>query len=234
VKLFVRVFVCLAVIAFSLNALAAEKANITTAKDGIRISTCPVKSVAQDAKTPAVESAPESLAALYNNLAFDYRKAIYWCCYGGLLAGPNSTYGLEHGTAVWQATGFTPGTNMTVTSVKLGVAYQSGTFTDVIVTINADNGGIPGAVLSTFTVKKMPVFGSCCEVKTSSVKGGVAVTAGTPYWIVIGMEPTSDFQGSWNFDISDQVDAIPNAYLYDGVWYPFDANVNFSFGVYGQ
>lgn len=235
-KVFLKVLVCLAALAFSLNALAADKTTITVAKDGIRImTTSPAKGAARHAKAPAVDNSPESGAALYNNFAFDYRKAVYWCCYGGLLAGPNSVWGLEHSGGVWQATGFTPSSNMTVTKMKLGIAYQSGNFTDVIVTLNGDNEGIPGAVLATWKMKDLPVFGSCCEVKGHAVpNGGVAVTAGTPYWIVIGTEASSDFQGAWDFDISDQVDAIPNAYYYQGIWYPFAANINFSFAVYGQ
>ncbi len=228
------VSVCLAVLAFCLNALAADKTQITTAKNGITIrATAPAKTTAQTAKT--ADEAPAVGTVVYNNFAFDYAKARYWCCYGGLLAGPNSPYGQQHQTAVWQATAFTPTTNITVTSVKLGVAYQSGSFTDVIVTINADDGGVPGSVLSTWKVKKMPVFGSCCQIKTNSLpNGGVAVTAGTQYWIVVGTEADSDFQGAWNFDSFDQIDAIPNAYYYAGSWYTFEASMNFAFAVYGQ
>lgn len=235
-KAFLKVSACLAVLVFSLNALAADKTNITVAKDGIRIMTTgPVKAGAQNAKATPADNGPEAGVAIYNNFAFDYRKAIYWCCYGGLLAGPNSPWGLQQGSGVWQATGFTPSSNMTVTSVKLGLAYQSGNFTDVIVTLNADSGGIPGAVLSTWKMKNMPVFGTCCVVKGRAVpNGGVAVTAGTPYWIVVGTEANSDFQGAWDFDVSDQIDAIPNAFYYAGVWYPFAASMNFSFAVYGQ
>ena len=235
-KVFLKVLVCLAALAFSVSALAADKTNITVTKGGIRImTTSPAEVGAPPAKVASGDNGPEAGTAIYNNFAFDYRKAIYWCCYGGLLAGPNSPYGLQHGTAVWQATGFTPTSNTTVTSVKLGIAYQSGNFTDVIVTNNADNGGIPGAVLATWKMKNMPVFGTCCKVKGHAVpNGGVAVTAGTPYWIVIGTETTSDFQGAWDFDVLDQIDAIPNAYYYQGVWYPFAAVMNFSFAVYGK
>jgi hypothetical protein len=229
-KVFHRTAVCLAVLTLSLSALAASKENIVVAKDGIRImTTSPTK-----AATPYIDNISSSAVTLYSNLAFGYPKAIYWCCYGGLLAGPNSSYGQKNGP-VWQAAGFTPTSNLTVTKVKLGIAWQSGNTNDVIVSITADNNGVPGTVLSKWKVTKLPTFGTCCTVMSHKVpKGGVAVTAGTPYWVVISTEANSDFQGAWDFDIKDEIDTIPDAYNYKGVWYPFPANINFSFGVYGQ
>ena len=222
---------CLAVLALSLSALAADKENVVIAKDGIRVmTTTPAK-----AGTPYVDNSPNSATAIYDNLAYGYPKAVYWCCYGGLLAGINSTYGKQQGTAVWQAAGFTPSKNMNVTWVALAIGYQSGTTNDVIVTINEDNSGIPGTVLAQWKVSNLPVFGTCCKIKGHSVpKGGLEVTAGTPYWVVISTEANSDFQGAWDFDVKDEIDTIPDAYLIFGVWYPFPANMNFSFGVRGQ
>jgi len=229
-KIFHRTVACLAVLTLSLSAMAASNDNIVAGKNGIKImTTSPAKT-----GTPYIDDGSSSLVTLYSNLAFGYPKAIYWCCYGGLLAGAQSSYGQKNGP-VWQAAGFTPAANMTVTNLKLGIAWQSGTYNDVIVSITTDNNGIPGTVLSKWKETNLPVFGTCCTVTNHKVpKGGVAVTAGTPYWVVISTEANSDFQGSWDFDIKDEIDTIPDAYNYKGVWYPFPASYNFSFGVYGK
>lgn len=221
---FSRTVVCLAALALSSGAWAVSKDAVTVSKDGITIrTTAPLKGNA-----PYVKQNAGGGQAIYDNLANNYPKGVYWCCYGGLLAGPHSAYGRE----VWQAAGFTPSQSLTITSVSLAISYQSGNTTDVLVSINADNNGAPGAVLQQWQVSGLPIFGTCCVVTTNET--GVAVTAGTPYWVVVSTEADSDFQGAWNFDIKDQIDQVPNAYYLNGTWTVFPASMNFAVALYGQ
>ncbi len=221
---FSRVVVCLAALAISVNAWAANKDTINVGKNGITVTT----SASLKGNTAYVKKQASGSQVIYDNFANYYPKGLYWCCYGGLLSGPNSTAGRE----VWQASGFTPSQSMTITSVSLALSYQSGNTTDLLVSINADNNGVPGAVLQQWQVDSLPTFGTCCVVTTSTT--GVAVTAGTPYWVVVSTEADSDFDGAWGFDDQDQLDPIPNAYYTNGAWTPFPAAMNFAVALYGQ
>jgi hypothetical protein len=215
----------LAALALGTSAWAANKDVITVGKQGVTV----VTQAKSSGKTSAVKRNTSGSQLIYDNFAYTYPNGLYWCCYGGLIAGPQSAYGRE----VWQAAGFTPTQSLTITSVSLSLMYQSGNTTDVLVSINADNNGQPGTVLQQWQESGFPTFGDCCVV-TTNTGVSVPVTAGTPYWVVVSTESTSDFQGAWGFDVKDQIDQVPNAYYIGGQWYPFAASMNFAVGVYGQ
>jgi hypothetical protein len=83
-------------------------------------------------------------------------------------------YGLNSG--YWGAQKFTAGSNSTLTSIEVSVAYGSLS----AVSIRADNSNLPGTVLSTWTTN------STSPATTPNVQtftGSVSVTSGSSYWI---------------------------------------------------
>jgi hypothetical protein len=112
-----------------------------------------------------------------------------------------NAYGVEGagvlGFLVKQAVPFTPVGNWTLTQIDLALAHTAGT-NSVVVTLNADSGGIPGGILSTIgTLSGLPPFGSCCAVET--LTPDFPVTSGVHYWIVVS-PGASDTVNEWNIN----------------------------------
>jgi hypothetical protein len=219
-----KTLLTLAVLALaSVTAFAASKDGIITSKDGRKtIATERAKSF-----TPFV---PGKDPVIYGNFAIKYPDGVYWCCEGGTISGPNSVLATEY----WEAAGFTPSASVNVTKIKVAVGYVTGTTTDVILSLNDDANGIPGNVIKKWKVKNLNTFGSCCTVESKS--GSIAVTAGTPYWVVVSTEATSDIWAAWNIDDTLQLptDAIPSAYYTGGVWTGYQGYPGFAFEVDGK
>jgi hypothetical protein len=175
---------------------------------------------------PYVDNSPEPL--IYGNLATNYPKGLYWCCVGMDLSGP-----LEG--EIWDAAAFTPTANATVTKVTVGVGYMfSSTTFDVLLSVNADNKGVPGKALKTWKIKfpnGQPMFGSCCVVKSGT--GSVPISANTQYWVVLSTESNSDIVAAWNIGDYDEIDKIPTAQYVNGVWTVY-SNPAPAFAVYGH
>ena len=210
----------------SLTAMAASKNGVTTGENGRRtIASKP----ASQPFTPYVDS-DAGLNTIFNNLGSAYPLGAYWCCSGGTISGPLS----EIETAFWEAAGFIPGSDGSITRIKVALGYVSGAAKDVILTLHEDAGGVPGAVLRRWKVTDMPAFRSCCEVSTKKDRVGIPVTGGKLYWVAVSTEPTSDIWVSWNLNDTDQVNAIPSAFAQDGVWTSrVGGSHGFAFAVFG-
>jgi hypothetical protein len=224
-KTFALAVLSLVVLALSLSAFAAGKDGVVLSKDGkmtIATERSKVSKPYTDVKN--------NLTKDYNNLGSAYPDGVYWCCTGATISGPNSIIGAEY----WAAEGFTANTS-TIKNVKVAVGYVTGNTTDVIVSLNADNGGVPGAALkhwkSTVTSN---AFGSCCGVEAHGIN--VSVTPGTQYWIVVSTEADSDIWAAWNVNDTLQLfsDAIPTASYQSGTWYGYSGYPGFAFEVQGQ
>jgi hypothetical protein len=222
-KILVCSLICMVVFALTMPASAASKKGIVTTQNGRQ-------TVAPQAKVfiPYVDDdAP--LKTIYNNLGSAYPLGVYWCCTGGTISGPNSVIGDEF----WDAAGFTPKADATVTKVKVAVGYVTGNVTHVIVTLSADNGGIPGKVLKKWKADNLPAFGSCCTVTTKK-NAGVKVKAGTLYWVTVQTENDSDIWAAWNLNDTDQVTLQPTAFAQDGVWSGGQGAPTYAFAVLGN
>lgn len=205
----------------SLTALAASSKGISTSKDGRRTT----------ASQPASFSNPlranplSGLKIIYDN-ASNYPLGVYWCCSGYTITGSGSAVGTQYADGM----SFTPSVNATVTHIGLAVGYVSGD-NEIAVSLNADNNGLPGNALGSFTLSSLPAFGDCCSVEVESLTG-VPVTAGTPYWIVVQTTtPTSTTWVVWNDNDTDQT-LQPTAYQNAGVWQTSEGIVA-AFGVAG-
>lgn len=196
-------FLCL-----SLTAFAASKNGIVTSNGG-RVTT------ATHGASMSIGSGfqPDAgLSAIYNNFS-NYPLGMYWCCQGWTISGPNSLIGATYADAM----PFTPATNATATEIAVGVGYVTGT-NGVTVSLNADSGNLPGSVIAHFDGAGLPAFGSCCAVIFKSSSKGVALSAGTQYWVVVQTSNnTADTWDAWNDNDTNQT-AQPFAFSNNGVW----------------
>ena len=184
------------------------------------------------------------LTTIYDNLGGHYPDGVYWCCTGLTIMGPDNKFGAPE---YWEAAAFTPATSLSVTkiSVALGIGNAGEKFTDIMLSLANDNGGIPGTAIKTWKVRGMPSLGSCCTVKTKTDFAGIPVAAGTQYWITVTTETDSDVLAAWNLNDTKQLaaDAINEAYYcystgsgcaYNGVWVSSPTYPGLAFGVWGK
>lgn len=205
----------------------AARSVITTKDHEMTIITAP-----SGKNTPYADQSA-GLKTIFNNFATAYPKGIYWCCEGATISGPKT---LPLFIEWWHAAAFTPTVDATVTKIVVPIGYLSGNVTSVILSLNADNGGIPGTELVQWTVDDLSVAGTCCTVQLKN-SSGVALTAGQQYWVVVSTGPDSDVNASWNVADNDQIDSFLNAGLTsqnsDG-WVSSPTSPNVAFAVFGK
>jgi hypothetical protein len=216
---------------FTLCAVAQDKpavANhaIATPDKKMTIITAPV-----GAHTAYVDDNAGS-TVIYSSLANDYPNGLYWCCQGSTISGPESALFVEW----WQAAAFTPSADTAATKVVVSIGYLGGNDKTIILSINADNAGIPGAVIEQWVLGNLGAAGTCCSVQSKAISG-INLTAGQRYWIVASTGAKSDVWASWNQADSDQVDTFLNAGLTNqngGTWESFMTTPNLAFAVFGH
>jgi len=140
--------------------------------------------------------------SLYSTLATDYPNGLYFCCYGSTISGPSSFFGVAYGVAEQ----FSTKSNGSATSITAAVGYVSGS-KSVTLTLYADAGNTPGAVLASGTGSSDTEFGSCCGTLTAKIKK-TKLTGGTAYWVGITA-------GGADFDAApfETVDEVNPAYV---------------------
>jgi hypothetical protein len=85
----------------------------------------------------------------------------------------------------------------TVTQIKIAIQHVSRTngFTLFLV---EDASGLPlGQVDGQWSLKHLPLVGTCCTLKVVNDRQGIKVRKGEKYWLVAGTDAT-------NFDTTDQ------------------------------
>ena len=106
-----------------------------------------------------------------------------------------------HQPETWLAMPFIPkqSSHATVLQVAIGLAEGTNQFE---LALFDDKNGTPGNQLSTVRVKDAPPLGTCCNLVTADLgTAGIALTAGTKYWVVAKSDDVNapDFQGIWAF-----------------------------------
>ncbi len=111
------------------------------------------------------------------------------------MSEPGSTPGLFE-----NANAFTPSTGSQITRIDLALTNVSGT-NNATVELARDNGGLPGAVIRSWSVAGQPPFGGCCTVTTINVSPLIPVGAGHQYWLIAiaGPNVLNDTWDAWNF-----------------------------------
>jgi hypothetical protein len=188
--------------------------------------------------TPGSEHTPyvdenAGLTVIYSNLAVDYPNGLYWCCQTATISGPKSLILVEW----WHAAAFTPTADATATKIVLPMQYLAGKDTSVILSLNEDNGGIPGTVLEQWNLGKLSEPGICCTILSKAVSG-IPLTAGQQYWLVASTSDDSDVWAGWPVADSDQIDSVLNAGYTNQfgtpAWQAYETNINVAFAVYGK
>jgi len=192
--------------------------------------------------SPVVSREPiNGLLAILNNLATRYPNGLYWSQTGTSIIGPNA---IKNFPEYWQGAAFTPPNDATVTRIDVAVGYSGGGTNSIVVSLNADSSGVPGAALHTWGGVTMPIFGQCCGVATVKDSAGIPLSAGQQYWIVVrtGSHDKAT-TAAWNPNDTDQVDKATVA-----VWcsadhggtctandtWTMEHGIDFAFAVYGR
>jgi len=198
-----KAFLILAALALAgLTGFAAEKDGVVISRDG-RMMFIPKRS---QAFTPSAPSGA-GLVTIFNNIAKAYPKGAYSCCDGYTVEGPAA----QAGPKFWQAAGFKPTANHTVTMIEVAASLNAGA-NEVILSLNSDANGLPGTAIKTWHLTGLPTAGTCCAIEASTDAHGIPITGGTRYWIVMRPVSGSDTQAVWNVNDSNQVDSMKSAF----------------------
>jgi len=209
-----RVLLCLVVLTLvAVTALALGSRNgIVTTSDGRHV----IATKSDSKITLASGDSDAGLKTISSNLS-TYPFGTYFCCYGDTIAGPNAGFGHTY----WAAMGFTPTANATVTRLKASVGFVLGV-NQVVLGLYTDSNGIPGTPLINKRTKLNALgnFGSCCLLGIVGDTTGVAVTSGTPYWVVVSTDAKSATTfGAWAFNSTDMRQTVNRVAGYvDGTW----------------
>jgi hypothetical protein len=84
--------------------------------------------------------------------------------------------------------------------LALSAALFSSTNDGLQVSLNADNSGSPGAVLSSWTLNNLPLSTVCCTLQKVVPASPLNLTLGSLYWVLATtLDPTANFV--WNFNL---------------------------------
>ena len=175
---------------------------------------------------------PKSATVLFNNFATAYPGGLYFSGEGNTLTGP----GMPLNPGIASAAQFTPTRSGIATDVYAAVGYLSGNSV-VDVAIYTDNAGVPGSVLTSVETKAWPIFGACCQVVQAKLASAVALTAGTPYWVVVSADAPvrSSFSGAWAISTTNQVTDVLAGTNFDGAgWQSYATNTPPAFAITGN
>lgn len=150
-----------------------------------------------------------SLVTIFSNLGTKYPKGVYFIKAASSQMGPQNSFGFSQ---YWNAVAFTPNASHNVTKIEVALGHSSGA-NKIVLSLNSDNGGVPGTAIRTWHPQNLPNFGSCCATVVVRDDGGIPVSAGVQYWIVASTNnQDSDFSGGWYYNTTDQVDVVQEAY----------------------
>jgi hypothetical protein len=218
----------------SAMAVAVSTAAVAASTPGVSLSldkrTVTATSHGTTQVTPNFIRKPGS-ATIYSNLATKYPNGIYFSGEGDTLCGPDCA--LNESIEVGGA--FTPTANATAKEVDAAVGYIEGT-DSITLAIYSDNSGVPGTALWSGSTKTLPTFGDCCGLAVAKIKGGLALTAGTQYWVVATTDKkqTTTF-AAWNLATTNQITAAPAAYNDNGTgWTGYTTILPPAFAVYSK
>jgi hypothetical protein len=134
----------------------------------------------------AVATSARADIIVYNNFGAgdSYQTSVGWTV-GNDFSGDNIAIGET----------FTPSTTGTLSRIVVALNYAFGTNAATI-SLQADAGGVPGAVLESFSVSNLPPLDGNYQTPTTVTDAtNAALVAGTPYWVVAST--TTDSSLGW-------------------------------------
>lgn len=150
-----------------------------------------------NAKESTSHDLAPGLVTVYSNLG---PKGSYYNPNGGwIAAGPQDPYTNQQQDV---AIPFTPQQNAIVTKVAVPFQYYGYGTNAGTIELAADASGLPGTVLAGRDGANAPVFGSgCCQLSVWNLNKGIALTAGTQYWIIATTDSKSiDSAYVWDYN----------------------------------
>ena len=180
----------------SLTALLATLACGTLLAQEVRIAPAKPSSVVVPYRDT---SSPDANVTIFSNLG-PTSTNLYDIASGGyFVTGPTNT-DPNMPPEQWIALPFTPKVASHAKTLQAAVGYLSGTKKMRLGLYN-DSLGTVGTLLADKVTTVIPDFGVCCAVVQVSLgTPGVALTAGTQYWLVASPDATApDFAGAWQF-----------------------------------
>jgi len=200
-----------------------------------------------DGKTVRVTNPPASVVpgpepeasskTIFSNFSH-YKLATYFSIWGETIAQGGQNYPFQ----TWQAVAFTPTANATATKIEVSASRQGGGNAGFEVGLYADNNGVPGSVLQSVHVSNLSQYGQCCEVATANLSPGVAVTAGTQYWVAVTTTADDTDIYAWAFNSTNMTAQPAAGWCYgseeycgsdSGIWVAY-SYVQLGFAVLGQ
>jgi hypothetical protein len=148
--------------------------------------------------TPFVPDSNPATVTIYSDLGpsttDEYNDTDGYCVAGSTPTGATCSTDEQ-----WIGMPFTPKQGSHATQLQVAVGIFAGTNAFELALYN-DVSGLPGTPLKTVEIHNAPTFGSCCTLVIASLgTPGVALTAGTQYWVVAQADDTHapTFTGAW-------------------------------------
>ena len=88
-----------------------------------------------------------------------------------------------------------PGFQAALTNIDVAIAWLSGT-NSFVLTLNADQSGVPGGVIASWTLNNIPTYGFCCAAEVVTAASPIVLDAGTRYWVTVAPGAT-DSRAVW-------------------------------------
>jgi len=130
---------------------------------------------------------PSGAIAIFDNINRKQPQNEYNCCSFWGIQGPDNLLGAH---MLFDAMGFTPQANLKVVEIDVAVSYNSGV-NEFSLALYNDKGGVPGTALKVWSFTNLPPQNSCCQLTIGTAPGGVPVTAGQRYWVVVRTDHAS-------------------------------------------
>jgi len=178
-----------ALLLLGLNVLPAAGAGEATSSDDGHVTVASPGIARPDAKSSSTGS--EHFKVIYSTFSDDKEFP-----YNPFVAYTLSTRNSDAGRRYTVAMPFTPAEPTNLRKVVVALARVSG-LDEVSVSLRADDGGLPGAVIKRVKVGDLPAFGQCCETETIASKA-IPLAAGTRYWVLA--KANADTHAGWNWN----------------------------------
>lgn len=193
----------------------------------IALSGCGGHSIGPSPGTEALtnmRSGPNRMAAKYMSvqIAQSFSDAKYLKIFDNLAQLPSGKYwgGTEvvivggNGNSTFPdnqlAAAFTPSANHTAAVIEVAVVDPNLGFgtSGFILSLNQDDNGVPGTALLSAPLPGLPNngLGLCCFLVVGKIPGGLSLSGGKQYWIVLNGQSTQSTDGAaWDMNATDQL-----------------------------
>jgi hypothetical protein len=109
------------------------------------------------------------------------------------------------------AMAFTSSGNFMLTQIDVAISYNNFGTNSAVLTLDSDSGGLPGAVLMTWTLTNLPTYGTCCILDTVTPASPVFLSSGKQYWLAATAGTNSSFD-VWDSNSIGQIGPLSQTF----------------------